>query len=260
MANPPSIKRRKWKEVYRDAFATKGETSDKDARPFPFPHVLWIAAVADSCLWFAFAMFLGWALVAIPFLPWQAPMISIYFVATVSFALSFATAKNRREAMEFDEGGLNYLTAGLAYILNRLSRAPRIPTEHDRRRWRVADVLSIYTWVLGLLFGSFAALLALLASRGWVVEISGKNDIDETGAYFATLQYLVWTALDVVPLLEIPKTLNWEKLSHPITDPLSGFLLLGFKLLLIIPVTKFVVFLFKQAFTDAPAPPVVRSS
>lgn len=66
---------------------------------------------------------------------------------------------------------------------------------------------------------------------------------DEVYSYLE-LHYL-WHFLDAVPVLKIPQTLNWD-LTHRFVDVPSGVLLLAFKVLVILPVVRLALDLWKK--------------
>jgi hypothetical protein len=49
--------------------------------------------------------------------------------------------------------------------------------------------------------------------------------------------FYIWHLLDSIPLIEIPQTIRWT-VPHDYTDSLSGFILLIFKIMVILPVIK----------------------
>jgi len=66
-------------------------------------------------------------------------------------------------------------------------------------------------------------------------------------------QYYVWNLADALPVLELPKTLNWDQ---PLTlgDHQAGQLLLAYKLLVILPIAGFIAYLINMPKRDAQAP------
>jgi hypothetical protein len=52
-----------------------------------------------------------------------------------------------------------------------------------------------------------------------------------------TINYYIWSFLDAVPMLELPRTLGWE-LPFRYTDPVNRVLLLVYKIVLIGPVIE----------------------
>jgi hypothetical protein len=94
---------------------------------------------------------------------------------------------------------------------------------------------------LFMLTAMFAALSAVLHSHGWLTAKPSGNE----GSVWTALAYYGWNFLDSVPVLEVPKTLNWS-LATTFTDHASGALLLTYKLLVIVPVVGVVVELLQR--------------
>ena len=66
-----------------------------------------------------------------------------------------------------------------------------------------------------------------------------------TDAYVAFEKHYVWHFLDAVPALEIPETLGWT-LEYDVTSSVSGALLLLFKILVILPIIRLGLELWKR--------------
>jgi hypothetical protein len=81
--------------------------------------------------------------------------------------------------------------------------------------------------------GLFLVLVTeVIVSLGAVLLRAGaahaEPPLAHGGEVHAALGFNIWQLLNGVPGLDIPATLNW-RLAHPLTDPWSGVLLLGFK-------------------------------
>jgi hypothetical protein len=101
---------------------------------------------------------------------------------------------------------------------------------------------------LFMLTAMFAALSAVLHAHGWLTtEPSGNQE----ASVWTALAYYGWNFLDSVPVLAVPKTLNWS-LATTFTDHASGALLLTYKLLVILPVVGVVLELLQRRNRRAP--------
>jgi hypothetical protein len=76
----------------------------------------------------------------------------------------------------------------------------------------------------------FAALTTIRLGLGTVTE---AKPID-TPFVLDAFAYYLWNFLDAIPALEVPETLGWS-MPAELTDPLSGVLLLAYKVLAIFP-------------------------
>jgi hypothetical protein len=99
---------------------------------------------------------------------------------------------------------------------------------------------------LFMLTATFAAVTAVLHAHGW---LTATPPGDDQSSVWTVLAYYGWSFLDSVPVLEIPKTLNWS-LTTTFTDQASGALLLTYKLLVIVPVVGVVVELIQRRRRD----------
>ena len=88
---------------------------------------------------------------------------------------------------------------------------------------------------------AFAAATAAFQAEEWVSE---KPAVPDEGFVWAAFGYYAWHLLDAIPLLDVPKTLNW-KAPTSLTDHFGGAILLFFKLVVIIPIVRFVLGLVK---------------
>jgi hypothetical protein len=122
---------------------------------------------------------------------------------------------------------------------------------------------------LFLLVEAFTAVTSLAVQEGEVAAsgyFSGLSDAararaKERGSGFSGSTFLLptdadlyqemerfylWHLLDAVPTLKIPETLNWDKPAVELTDKRGGGLLLVFKILVVLPVIRLGVQLWKR--------------
>jgi hypothetical protein len=104
-------------------------------------------------------------------------------------------------------------------------------------------------FALFVLIEVFAAMTSVLAQSGWV-EVSGftstngraseseSSRASHSGSdiYPAMELFYVWQLLDAVPLLDLPRSLNWREPSHAVTDHVGGVFTVAFKVLVVLPV------------------------
>jgi hypothetical protein len=109
-----------------------------------------------------------------------------------------------------------------------------------RRRRETIEVVELLLWTIAYAIGGFAVLLAFLT-------IHKYGDVHLTPPTSSRLRdvraadaYVLWQSLNLVPFLDIPKTLHWS-LHRTFTDPRSGAILLTLKLFIVLPVVKTVV-------------------
>jgi hypothetical protein len=86
--------------------------------------------------------------------------------------------------------------------------------------------------LVGVCTSGFAATSVLLYQHGVGTMRGGQPEGTTLGD--AAFWYYLWHLASSVPLLEIPKTLNW-KLRYSFTDHVHGSFLLAYKLAVIIP-------------------------
>jgi hypothetical protein len=106
----------------------------------------------------------------------------------------------------------------------------------------------LLAWVA--LTEAFTAILVLLGQAGAITMEPPLVGPDATSASANASRWrtieglLVWNLLDMVPSLKVPTTINWT-LSFKITDSLGGLVVLGYKLLVIVPLIGLVRSLLK---------------
>jgi hypothetical protein len=92
--------------------------------------------------------------------------------------------------------------------------------------------------VLALLTEVFTAVTVLLVTQG--VITTGGTTIADSDIYWRTELLYLWQFADAIPALDAPTTLNWSAPYH--LDGISGgSLLLGFKILVLLPVVGAIV-------------------
>jgi hypothetical protein len=74
----------------------------------------------------------------------------------------------------------------------------------------------------------------------------------------AAYSYYLWHLADAIPLLKVPKTLNWQ-LSHPFTDSYHGALALIYTVLVIVPLIFAATQMIRE-WTADPEPKVSNAS
>jgi hypothetical protein len=119
--------------------------------------------------------------------------------------------------------------AVLAWIYWRIQLDPE-----DRKPYVVAMLSSLAT--VGVCTAAFAGLTTTLWRQG---VISSESPGVTPGLWRVEAFYL-WHLIEAVPLLGVPEALRWEQ---PVvfSDPWSGGLLLGFKVLLLIPLLRVIL-------------------
>jgi len=89
---------------------------------------------------------------------------------------------------------------------------------------------------IALLVFSLPCFTALTVTLGRVGLISFQPPIPDADTAIASVQdFYLWHFMNSIPGLDIPKTLRWEN-PYAYTDRLSGWILLTFKLAVILPV------------------------
>jgi hypothetical protein len=120
----------------------------------------------------------------------------------------------------------------------------------ERPKEDAATTIMMAYLCLVLLTITFTVLTAILVAHGWLGTPAphGRGRL-----VWDALGYYTWNFLDGIPILHIPKTLNW-KLGPGFKDHASGALLLLYKLLVILPVIGLIVALTKSRDKQRLAP------
>lgn len=84
---------------------------------------------------------------------------------------------------------------------------------------------------------TFAAATATLYRSG---NLALEAGVPASDSLLEIEKVYVWHLLDAIPILDVPETINWE-LRSDLTDMAGGFLILAYKLLVILPVVSGVV-------------------
>jgi hypothetical protein len=103
--------------------------------------------------------------------------------------------------------------------------------------------------------GSLFVLTASFAGLSYVLveeDVVAVNPTSQGLSVSQAVGVYVWHLLDAIPLLGIPSTLNWN-LSPQFTDYVDGGLLLLYKVLVIIPVTRVIVSLVQRRRGGSPS-------
>jgi hypothetical protein len=109
------------------------------------------------------------------------------------------------------------------------------------RRWRfwrrppaegVATAIVMATLALVVLTEAFSQATAVFAALGWV-------ELPATATLAEVEENYVWHFMDAIPFLDVTKTLAWKR---PLDDyeKASGLLLLGYELLVILPIVALI--------------------
>ena len=92
-----------------------------------------------------------------------------------------------------------------------------------------------------------AVLIEFFAIATVILVVYGAVDLPAENApeLASAEQYYAWHLADAIPALDVPETLNWER---PLTstDNFAGILLLGFKLLAILPIAGLIASLLER--------------
>jgi len=86
--------------------------------------------------------------------------------------------------------------------------------------------------LVGFATAGFATVSTFLYGHG--VGALGGSAVRGRAVADAAYAYYVWHLADVVPVLEVPKTLNWT-LNHPFTDVAHGALTVAYKAMVGLP-------------------------
>jgi hypothetical protein len=189
------------------------------------PGYAWLGVGIVPGFYAAVAMFdqgndSGWAL---------AVVAVVLLVVGTGLALGLMTDTQRRQRLDDPTGFL----VGSPFVRALVGPGGRRRPGSDGRRRNVLGVESLLTFV-ALVLSAFTGLLVFLATHHVGVSLSGgPASTDEIKR--ATSAYIAWHSLDLVPLLDVPRTLNWS-LTRTYTDHWSGVLLLALKLFIIVPV------------------------
>jgi hypothetical protein len=94
----------------------------------------------------------------------------------------------------------------------------------------------------------FAQLTAVCYRQGWFRTDGGITSMIEVERYY------LWNFVDAIPVLEVPKTLNW---AEPVTftDHASGAMLLAYKILIVIPFVALITALWRRLQWPDDTPP-----
>ena len=113
--------------------------------------------------------------------------------------------------------------------------------------WGLAD--NVYWSLLLVLIPTvfFASITALLLDHGKIAVAEGQ--LPEHRLSFSSFAYYLWNLADAIPVLEVPKTLNWT-LDYSLGGWLAGSLLLLYKLVLIVPFVRLLTVLFGARFAE----------
>lgn len=145
---------------------------------------------------------------------------------------------------------------------------------------RALTMLSATVVALLLLVESFTAISAILVQEGKVaasgmfyqLSDAAQKRAEEQAAlkggstskflfpsdadlYQEMERFYFWKLLDAVPAVKIPETLNWDKPAVELTDKLGGSLVLVFKILVVLPVVRVGVQLWKRSQADGERSP-----
>jgi hypothetical protein len=109
--------------------------------------------------------------------------------------------------------------------------------------------------VLALLTEVFTAATALLVTQGTIT--TGGGNIADSDIYWRTEVLYLWQFADAIPAIDAPTTLNWKAPYH--LDGISGgSLLLGFKILVLLPIVGAIVDYIRHPRSNAHDPGVRR--
>lgn len=146
------------------------------------------------------------------------------------------------------EGRVTWLCP-LSRLIAQRAAPPSDPVtiEEHRRRRRYAMATECVLVVIACVLFGFTLLFTYLAASRYGVELTGgaatKSEIARASSAF-----VLWHALDLVPLLDIPHTLNW-RLERTFTDHTSGALLLVMKLFIVGPILRMIALLLRGPAT-----------
>jgi hypothetical protein len=127
---------------------------------------------------------------------------------------------------------------------------PSTIDEHRRRRRYAMATESVLVAIACVIFG-FTVLFSYLGVHRYGVHLTG-GPASRAEITRASSAYVIWHSLDLVPLLDIPHTLNW-RLERTFTDHTSGAILLAMKLFIVGPVLRTAALLLRTASESSTA-------
>jgi hypothetical protein len=166
------------------------------------------------------------------------------------------TDQGRRELLRGGEGERRiwWLFPFSEYIASRaVVSSDSTIIEDDLRRRRYAMAIESLLAVIACVLFGFVLLFSYLAMHDYAVHLSGGPARSGEVAR-ASSAYVVWHALDLVPLLDIPHTLNW-RLERTFTDHVSGAILLVMKLFILGPILGTAGLLLRSRREPSAVPP-----
>jgi hypothetical protein len=165
---------------------------------------------------------------------WYAALTSVFslFMA-VTLGAPLLSGRAREIFLRQDRASsLLPLVAAIASV----DRGSTETTVRRRQRLNTIGAIEALLFMIALAIAGFVGLLTYLTVKHWGVHLTGRH-ASAYGSRKAAAEYVIWQSLDLVPFLNIPKTLNWS-LHRTFTDPWSGGILLALKLFIVLPVVK----------------------
>lgn len=122
------------------------------------------------------------------------------------------------------------IAAGVVFWLRHTPAGRELSMINFEADWMGTVVAAVA--LLGFSTAGFAMLSTVLYEHG--VGALGGTAIPDRALGGVAYAYYVWHLADVVPLLEVPKNLNWT-LTHPFTDVVHGALAVGYTAMVGLP-------------------------
>jgi len=168
---------------------------------------------------------------------WYGAVTSVaYLVAAVALGAPLLSGLARETFVRQERAAsLSPLVAAIASV-DRVSRETIV---RRRQRLNTIGAIEALLFMIAFAIGGFVGLLTFLTINRYGVHLTGGR-ASANGLRKAAAAYVIWQSLDLVPFLDIPKTLNWS-LHRTFTDHWSGGILLALKLFIVLPVVKTVV-------------------
>jgi len=165
---------------------------------------------------------------------WLVGAVATFWLIAATIA-SLPLTRSRSRLKKLRAGFLAFSRFPDAIACRQLAaKDPVVLAARRRRREYALAIESVFT-LLAMVIAAFSGLLTFLAARHYGVHL-GEGKVSSEAASRAASGYVAWHVLDLVPVLDVPKTLNW-KLEHSFEKNYAvGAVLLALKIFIVVPI------------------------